>query len=68
MYLLDCCVAGFIQVNTKTDQILALLRSLKGDMKTYALLQLSQGFTDLSEGVSCLHKLLELSSIVHMCR
>ena len=40
-----------LQVNLKTQQILELLAGLDGDLKTYAILQLSQGFIDLSEGV-----------------
>ena len=43
-----------MQVNLKTQQILDLLKGLEGKLKTYAMLQLSQGFVDLSEGVSSL--------------
>jgi hypothetical protein len=39
-------------VNLKIEEIVGLLDSLSGDLKAFAILKLTQGFIDLSEGVS----------------
>jgi len=43
-----------VQVNLKTEETVGLLNSLSGGLKAFAILKLTQGFIDLSEGVSSL--------------
>jgi hypothetical protein len=41
-----------VQVNLKVEETVGLLNSLAGGLKAFAILKLTQGFIDLSEGVS----------------
>jgi len=52
------------QVNLKTEETVGLLNSLSGGLKAFAILKLTQGFIDLSEGVESSFPVAEVAVAV----